>query len=284
MKRNKDLAWKNGAPFALCLTHDVDRIKKQWYHYLYYMRRGIHAQVRSFRERLSGRDPYFNFYRLMELEQEAGVRSTFFFLHETKRKLHPNFMGRYLLWQKEVRAVIRELDAAGFEIGLHGSYYSYDDLRLMESEKHVLEDIVGHAVVSARQHHLNFKPGITWGIQSRIGIKYDSTIGFSHKTGECLSPVPYRTKEGIWEFPITVMDTIPLVNEHDARMVQHACGQVAGRAGVVVLDFHQCRFNPIERPLVVQTYRNIIEKAKASGAWLVTMRELGKWMEERAGE
>ena len=66
-----DIRWPHDAPFALCLTHDVDRIKKQLYHYLYYglvggWRTAI-QQLRSIAKKITGVEPYWAFERIMEV-------------------------------------------------------------------------------------------------------------------------------------------------------------------------------------------------------------------------
>jgi hypothetical protein len=38
-----DSVWPGGAPYAHCLTHDVDRVQKQLYHYFFYAARGESA-------------------------------------------------------------------------------------------------------------------------------------------------------------------------------------------------------------------------------------------------
>jgi len=77
-------AWPEGKKFALCLTHDVDRIRKEWWHCLYYFaktKRMYH--LRSLFPQ--SEDSYWNIERIMNIEDRYGVRSTFFFLKESKK-------------------------------------------------------------------------------------------------------------------------------------------------------------------------------------------------------
>ena len=267
------MEWKNHAPYVLCLTHDVDRVKKQWYHYIYYGRKHPTIQLRSFIGKLRGKEPYWNFEKLMELEQRYNARSTFFFLNESRRELSADFMGRYQITSDPVVKIIKKLDENGFEIGLHGSFDSYHDFDLIREEKEILETIVGHPAVSTRQHHLNIDQDKTWQYHKAIGLKYDSSIGYSDKVG-C---DPYRrTPEGMIEIPITLMDTVKLNDT-----VYEECCRAAENGGVVMLNFHQCHFNELEYPFNVEIYKMLLEKAENDGAWIATVKEVGEWLDER---
>lgn len=272
--------WMGNAPYALCLSHDVDRILKQWYHYIFYSRHGLKKQIISLKQKFKGDEPYYNFYKIAELEMKYGVRSTFLFLNESHRELSVNFIGRYNIMDEKVTSAIRWLDSQGFDIGLHGSYYSYNNEELLKHEKNVIEDILGHKVVSTRQHFLN-RDDTTFEIQNRIGIKYDSTIGNKNTTGENLSIFPYYTDEGIMEMPITVMDTVRMQSEEDSELVVRACMDVASRGGLVMLNFHQRQLCNPEYPYILKTYIKLIELAKRDGAWITNMREVGEYLDAR---
>ena len=104
--------WPDGHPFALALSHDVDRVAKRW-QFLYYpvyaiVRRELDQlwrHVKSLGALLRGADPYWNFERIMALEDKLGVRSTFFFLNEQGRaslfcpKSAPLFWGGWVVSQ-----------------------------------------------------------------------------------------------------------------------------------------------------------------------------------------
>ncbi len=276
--------WPAGAPYALCLTHDVDRIQKQLYHYLFYgAKHGLRTQLRSFRERLSGREPYWNFDRIMELEAGLGVRSTFLFLSESASGFGPEFWGRYEISQEKVKAVICALDRGGWEIGLHGSLLSYRDLDLLKREKDVLEDIVGRSVRSTRQHYLNLDEPGTWQIQRQIGLEVDSTLGFADRPWDCSRGVhPFYTGEsGMLELPITLMDTIGLTDPGIRRDAERVVERVVRAGGLVVLDWHQRTYSPGEYVDAVDFYVSAIQEAKTRGAWIATMGAIADYWSSR---
>lgn len=279
---NESFRWKHNAPYALCLSHDVDRVCKQWYHYLFYSRRDIKAQLVSLMEKIRGEEPYWNFYKIAELEMQYNARSTFLFLHESHKELSANFIGRYSFFDKDVVEIIKWLDKNGFDVGLHGSYYSYNNLELLKKEKAMLEDILGHEVVSTRQHFLNHD-ACTFDIQHRIGLRYDSTIGNKTTTGENYSPFPYY-ESGMLEMPITVMDSVPLFSEEDMQYVIKGCTNVAEKGGVVMLNFHQRQLCNSEYPFIFKTYRYLLDKASGDKAWITNMRDIGEYWERNCKE
>lgn len=267
------MEWKDNAPYVLCLTHDVDRIKKQWYHYLFYGIRHPLIQLKTLWFKITEHDPYWNFREVTKLEESYGVRSTFFFLNEAHKELSADFMGRYDIQSSKVQNIIRELDSRGFEVGLHGSYFSFNDEKTLRKEKKKLEQILGHEIVSTRQHHLRLDENCTWMIQKKIGIKYDSTRGYTKKVD---TEQPFRTREGVLEIPITLMDTVDLTEE-----IFQECCSVADGGGIIMLNFHQCHFNRIEYPNNVNMYSKFLAKARNDGAWIARVKELGEWLDER---
>jgi len=88
-------------------------------------------------------------YRLMKVEQEAGVYSSFFIL---------TTCHTYNIASKKNRTMLREMADAGFEVGLHFDPMIYDKLsvddlsRMVRKEADVLADVVGHKVVSVSLH------------------------------------------------------------------------------------------------------------------------------------
>ncbi len=276
--------WPAGAPYALCLTHDVDRVRKQAYHYAWYGLSGgtssAATQLRSLGQRLLRGEPYWNFDRIMAAEDRLGVRSTVLFLHETAKGRGPKFWGRYDLTSPSLQEAARTLDRGGWEVGLHGSYHSFSDIDLLRNEKDLLEDILGKAVRATRQHHLNLTEPDTWRIQREIGLEVDSTVGSSTRTWRPEDGVlPYYIEPGgVLELPITIMDTLGLRDPVVRRGIEETVDGFAAAGGLIVLDWHQRTWSPHEYTDAVQTYESIVRRAKDDGAWIATMGEVAdRW-------
>jgi len=204
--------WPDGKKFAVCLTHDVDEVKKTYQyitHPLRYIKRGdfrgVLNQISSLMQKIKGAEPYWTFEKIMEIEKRHNVKSTFFFLNE-KGKVNlfdPNswklYGRRYDINSPQVSTVIKKLNSEGWEIGVHGSYYSYLDLKMLEKEKGELEKILKSKIHGTRQHHLNLDIPETWRYHEKVGFEYDTSLGFRDKTGfrwgTCFPFNPFDSKK-----------------------------------------------------------------------------------------
>ncbi|MFB6199102.1 MAG: hypothetical protein ABEI52_12695, partial [Halobacteriaceae archaeon] len=164
--------------FALCLSHDVDRPYKTY--------QAVHEAVVTanhspIRDLLSGKNPYWQFGEIMSLERELGVRSTFFFLTAERLFERPvrewlsfrnivEHLGRYDVRSPEISDIMSQLVDGGWEVGLHGSYHSFEDRGRLCYEKKCIESIIGDSVKGCRQHYLNLDQPNTWCHQSSIGL------------------------------------------------------------------------------------------------------------------
>ncbi len=293
--------WPPRYSFAVCLTHDVDEVRKSYQWLTWPLRRAkagdfayLKHQLLSLWEKLMGREPFWTFERIMEVERRLGVRSTFYFLQESGkvRLLSPNtwklYARRYELNRRLAR-VIRELSEGGWEVGLHGSYYSFENEELLRREKARLEAVLGKEVLGIRQHHGNLSIPLTWELQERAGFAYDTSLlprgeaGF--RWGTCFPFSPWFNGKalGLIEIPTIFMDTPyfmkgPAEAERRCMRLLHA---VKRRGGVLNLLFHHTVFNPREFPGWAELYQRLIQKARSMGAWITTAGEVAEWWRRR---
>lgn len=273
--------------FALCLTHDVDRIY-QTYQPLYYGIRDL--DVGRLRDLWPRDDPYWQFDKIMQLEEELGVRSSFYFLNEQRlfgdRPLRELFSpeswklyaGRYDIGSEDLREVIHELDAGGWEIGLHGSYDSYDDVGRLRTEKETLEEILGHDVVGGRQHYLNLDRTKTWEIHRQIGLKYDATLGSSETYGfehghDVLQPL----NDEFIVFPLTVMERTLMKSttslQEAKQKVEGLLEEARRNDAVMTALWHPRFFNTDEFDGYQELYVHLVTTAGQMGAWIGSCKE-----------
>lgn len=287
-----------GKRFAVCLTHDVDEVKKtyQWFtRPAAYLKKGevgsLKGQLLSLWHRLLGEEPYWTFDDIMELEERLGVRSSFFFLKENGKAdiMSPDtwkLMGRrYDFNDPRLKGVMKKLSGGGWEVGLHGSYGSYRDFGLLESEKKMLQESLGNKVTGIRQHHLNLELPKTWEYHDRAGLKYDTSLGFKDRMGfrggTCLPfhPVSGQRMLDLLEIPLAVMDT-PLFGYKKDRLradLEGMVDAVSVSGGVLTMLWHHAVFNEHEYPGWGAEYGRIIELCRSRNAWITCGRELADW-------
>lgn len=290
--------WPNHSRFVLALSHDVDRVSKR-YQFLYYF---VHAMVtmqpnelrqhlRSLVALRRGDDPYWNFERIMVIENELNVRSTFFFLNEQgkanifKPRTMMLFWGRYNLNSERIKRVIYKLLNGGWEIGVHGSYNSYRDEMLLKNEKKNLEDIVGKQIKGIRQHYLNLEISNTWKRQAISGFSYDSSLGYSNKVGFRWNAVhPFYPKDRltgklipVLQLPMAMMDStlMKTANPWDEALALIKLAEQ--KQGVLTINWHQRVFNPWEYRTQQEIYIRIIKECQRRGAWVALLGEVFEW-------
>ena len=296
--------WPNGKSFAVCLTHDVDEIRKT---YQYFTRPLIHARrlefgralyhIKSFlTDKISGNNPYWTFEEIMNLEDELGVRSTFFFLQEdarvelSKPETWRHYGRRYRFDNIEIIKLINKLSSGGWEIGLHGSFYSYNNKKKLMREKKDLEEALGGKIHGIRQHNLNLKIPETWQYQEEIGLEYDTSLGPKGNTGfrwgTSFPFYPLNPENGrpvsILEVPLSIMDIHLFRSKKNAwNEFLEVLKMVEKHNGLLTVLFHHTVFNDREYPAWTDMYKKIINLCKEKGAWITNANEINKWWRSR---
>ncbi len=272
--------------FALCLTHDVDRPYKTYQHLYYAITDRDLSQLTSI---LSRDRPYWQFEEAMALEDRLDVRSSWYFLNEknlfreksTWGWLQPKnwqlFVGRYDVTDEEIVDVIQRLEQGGWEIGIHGSYESFDHLERLRYEKHVLETIVDSPIVGGRQHYLNLERPQTWAYHRDIGLQYDASLGSSTEYGfngqyDVIRPFD----DEFVVFPLTIMETALVGEAQSIDSAWESCRRILEEAAeneaVMTVLWHPRYLNESEFPGYRMIYERMIREAKSMNAWVGSCR------------
>ncbi len=293
--------WPNGKNFAVCLTHDVDRVKKTYQYFTHLINFLSKLQIaKSFNEILCffifffckdpKKDPYWNFEIIMDLEKKLNVKSTFYFLNESGKikifrpKTWKLYLGRYNIKNPEIVKIIKKLDSEGWEIGLHGSYRSYENQNLLQKEKKELENILGKRVYGVRQHYGNLKIPETWKLQEALGFKYDTTLGIQNsilfKEHKYLPFHPFNSS--FLEIPLSpLMDHLLFSKSEKKNEVweecKHIIEEVEKKNGVLNIIWHDRVFKDNEFPGRREIYERIIKLCQEKNAWITTGHEIAKW-------
>jgi peptidoglycan/xylan/chitin deacetylase (PgdA/CDA1 family) len=278
--------------FAICLTHDVDEIYPPTSHALlsslYHLR---NLDLKSLKNQLfwkrQGRtfSPYWNFKEIMALEERYDAKSTFYFMAADRD------IRRFRYDIEELEDELCAIADGGWEVGLHGGYYAYDQWKEMAKEKRRLESVLGREIVGYRNHYLRFRVPDTWEQLAKAGFKYDSTFGYGNiigfRNGMCHPFRPYNLNVSsyidILEVPLCIMDMAlwdlksksgagDIWGTFDKLMkIAERCG------GVLTILWHNNMFNcPFREPLC-RLYSKILAEGRERNAWLTSAEEIWRW-------
>jgi len=268
--------------FALCLTHDIDRPYKHL-RGLYYALRdrpGYHLRTLA-----SDENPYWQFESIMALEDDLGVRSAWYVLDQphlfrdrpVREWVDPErwvqFLGRYDVTSDRIAEALRDLDAGGWEVGLHGSIPAHTEPERLRAEKERVERVLGHEISGVRQHYLRLDGERTWRSQADLGLAYDASLGSSSTVGFGHGYQPRRPFDDAFVvFPLTAMEiAIPGVGGDDGRAwrtCERLLTEAAANDAVMSVLWHPRYFNADEFPGYRSLYRRLVERALEMGAWV----------------
>ena len=272
--------WPENKKFAVCLSHDVDNVK---------LIKPDFFSINKIADFIKGKNPYWQFHKVVELEGKYNFKSTFFFCTGKRHRLDPN----YHIKEKKIIDIIRFLMREGNEIGLHLSYLSYNNIKMIESEKRELINLIG-GKIGARTHFLRFSLPETMVLEDKLGFYYGSSLGYSdavgYRSGFCWPYHPYaigyEKRLDIFELPLSVMDGA-LFGE--MRTADNALGclkdmfnRIEEYNGVVVMDWHQNVFNEEYFSSWGYVYERCLDYFQKKGAFVGTAISILEWIDKRS--
>jgi peptidoglycan/xylan/chitin deacetylase (PgdA/CDA1 family) len=274
-------------PFGFHLSHDIDKLDFYTQYYIAYKIKqilGIRKRSNSFLSEIkllakgiiqylnfiNRQNPAWDFDYLIETERKYHMPSTFFFLD--KDVLHSD--AYYRLNEPRVIRLIQRLHHEGKEIGLHGTVDSGFDEGKMADLLRGLNTVSPTPIKGIRQHRLLMDFPETIKIQERVGLQYDSSLGFAAHEGfrnsYCLPFKPYdfendRTID-VWELPLNVMDVTlfeyrKLDYTQALKSLESILDEVARFNGVFTLLWHNGYFDEAAgQPGLTNFYETLLEK------------------------
>ena len=132
-----------------------------------------------------------NFENILETEKKYAIKSIFFFMSQVSES---KIDVGYSIHDPEIKKIFQLIHNSGSQIGLHGSYHSYNDSKQIKKEFSILRNACINLGIkqeqwSARQHYLRFDVNHTHSALDVAGVDYDCTLGFpdqpSFRSGTC---------------------------------------------------------------------------------------------------
>lgn len=269
--------------FAACLTHDVDEIYPPYKHQLLsaltYLKRfdlkGIKRQI-SWRYDKSGKSPYVNFQEIINLEEKYNAKSSFYFLTTDSD------IRRFRYNIEDLEGEIGQIVDRGCEVGLHGGYFAYNNIKEVIHEKERLESVLGKKVNGYRNHYLRFQTPDSWKILEKAGFGYDTTLGYADmigfRNGMCHPFHPYYLQDDIeatiLEIPMVIMDgtLFNMVNSYDEawNIAKKLIDIVVSNNGVLTLNWHSNNYNCAFRTNWYKLYEKILIYLNKKDCWMTS--------------
>ena len=305
-----------GYNFIACLTHDMDHIGIRNHRFDHTMfgflsRATIGSVLDLFRGRKTVRQAVTNWIAVSKLplvhlgvvedfwsqadrylEIEKGVNSTFFVI---PKKGEPGVDGQGNSPRRRAASydavdhleLLKELQSAGDEIGLHG-IDAWRDSAAGREEQEVICRLTGAANIGVRMHWLFFNEQSP-ALLEAAGFSYDSTVGYNQTIGyragtaQVFKPM---TTETLLELPMHVMDTAlfyPNYLNLGPAQAQEALMPLVANAvrlgGALTVNWHDRSVAP-ER-LWDTTYARLLEQLREGGACFLTAGRAVSWFRKR---
>lgn len=279
--------------FAVCLTHDVDEIYPPLNHALLssltcLKKRDFSGLREQVFWKLHGKEnsPYRNFREIMDLEENYGACSSFYFLATNSD------ITRFRYNIEDLEDELHQINDRGWEVGLHGGYYAFNDLEEILREKKRLEKVLDREIKGNRTHYLRFQVPDSWEYLKRAGFGYDTSLGFNEmvgfRNGMCHPFRPYNLHTdreiNILEIPLTIMDDTLFESttsyEEAWELSKRLIDTVAAYRGVICLNWHSESFHcPFKDPREI-LYKKILYYCSGKKAWMTSGEKIYDWWEK----
>lgn len=268
--------------FQFIPTHDIDllyRFHSPWQAFksivgrdllLEHNWRAMRQSLREYRQWRtdSRKDPYLAaITELAQVEQDNGLSPVFFF----KAQKNGEYDCQYAIDNPNTLLCIKDLRDAGIQVGLHGSYKSYDNAELFSCEKARLEHVTGSPVTCCRQHYLRFG-ATTLSTWQACGITDDYTLCHAEQPGfRCGTCHPYPLYDTehdcatqITEHPLIVMDGSLLDYLHldiaeSNALIERLRQRCAAVGGDFIVLWHNHLLSRSYRTFYEKTYLPLIQ-------------------------
>jgi len=201
------------------------------------------------------KDPYDTFDYMMSLAEKAGLTFDFNMLVGGISQ----YEGYYSVNDPMILSLMKSFKERGHKIGLHPSYNSFLDRKLIFEEKQILAKHIDTPVRTSRQHYLRYSVSATARYLEDANIKADSTLGYAAEPGfRCGTCKPFPIFDialqktlSLFEHPLLIMDVSfrfykQYTPEQSIALCSQIMDQVKKHNGELVFLWHNSNLSEIE--------------------------------------
>jgi peptidoglycan/xylan/chitin deacetylase (PgdA/CDA1 family) len=178
------------------------------------------------RSQIHRADPFNTFDWIMDVSEQHGLTSAFYFVCG---HTHPTMDPQYDIEHPAMRALLRRIRERGHEIGLHGSYNTYQSPTAIATEAARLKQVcaeedIQQAEWGGRMHYLRWETPTTLRAWDAAGMSYDSTLSYADRAGfRCGTCHEYRAFDPVRRTPLNIRIR-PLIAMEWTVMGEHYMG------------------------------------------------------------
>lgn len=130
-------------------------------------------------------DPYYTFDQIMDISEAHNLVSAFYFIADHSAG---KIDGDYDIFHPRIQQLMKHIADRGHEIGVHGSYNSYNDLKQYQRELDRLKQScqkvgIEQSCWGSRQHFLRWHSPQTPQLLNEASVDYDTTCGYADHIG-----------------------------------------------------------------------------------------------------
>ncbi|PIH03751.1 polysaccharide deacetylase family protein [Clostridium combesii] len=282
--------------FAACLTHDVDRPFK----YRYPLKNDIKnlkvkrtklAYKDIFLHALSKidykKDSFYTFDYMRRIERKYNFTSSFYFMSGGNSQLD----GKYNIEDFKIKLLIDYLIEDGCEVGYHYSFNTNENLEQMLIENNIIKQISSKSIYGGRSHYLKFNIINICNNCEKVGLLYDSTLGYGEQIGfRCGICFPYKIFDiiknktlNIYEIPLIVMDVTLIEPQYLSLNTKQSINEaiklikiVRKYNGVFTLLWHNSSFGDLYKNDCNKIFKKIMKEIYYSKGIGLSGREIIK--------
>lgn len=264
--------------FATFLSHDIDTCETAWMQGGYHAARHLNfgSLFSLLWKKIRGKDAWFNFDEILEMEKEFHATSTFYFIGR-KGKSQGIKNADYKVTKPKFQKVFGSIMRAGSEVGLHGSAGTH------QNEVRFKEDLERFPAVvkSNRFHFLLYDPVKSTEILDHSALLYDSSIGFPEAYGFrssfCFPYHPYDIRNdqpfGYYEIPLMLMDGtlqrhLPLNPKESIKCTKQLIDEVKQFGGCLSILWHNTHLSDVKFMGWKDAYYCVLESCVSENGWL----------------
>jgi len=287
VNKNVKISLWNESKFSICLTHDIDTCNSAWLEgsFSELKKKRIFSIPKLLFKRLMGKDDWFNFDKITQIENQFNCSSSFYFLPK-KGKTGSWKNADYNIKRESMQAIIKLLINKGYEIGVHGSFGTHTNIEKLKTD---IQNINQPSTVGNRFHFLMFDPLKTAGVLEECNIKYDSSLCFAEHIGfrraTCFPFFLYNFEKDciseVIEIPLIVMDAtlankkyMGLTHEESLIRIFEIINEIKKFNGVFTLLWHNTFFSDYKYTGWKEVYIKILDYCISNDGLLTNGAEI----------